>query len=331
MPLHTPTFTSHTLTLVQDGTKQNLESAMTLLNKKSEEISRLEAIIQNLQTPNTTLGASSLLGEAEKASFLAAVESANKRAVQAEKDVNFFRDLYGTQSAFVGELQAENKDLLSRAEIAEGQVQTGLGGIRETFELRMKQLEGEVDYHKRIATFIVEQAHRTQDDEIRRRAAEHPELEQRLKEMQAEMQARLEGAKAMIDVFEKQLTAKDRDNERLKEDKRRLEVEVEAVRKELEELRAEVERLGGRVARGDGGGDEVVAQVKKCTDVGADEIVNDMANDVAVVTAQEHVPVLGEVQVYRCRWKKDGKEHCDAMFFTKEELQRHIELGGHLE
>lgn len=293
-----PTNNHHVKLTAQGG--NHLESAMNLLNKKSEEISRLETLIQELQVDNANLKAASIAWQSERATLVASAEAAKERQALAEKDVDFFRELYGTQSNFVSELQAENKELQQRAEVAEAQATTGLQGIRSTFEMRIKQLEDEVTYHKRIATFVVEQSHRTGDEEIRRRAAEYPEMERKFAEMEKQregMEEMLEGAREMIDVFEKQLVLKDRDNEALREEKRKIQEEMDGMKREVDELRREVERL-----RDEG------------TVSGIDKQATALTNGTTATLEK----VASETQVYRCLWRKDGREHCDAMFLTKE-------------
>lgn len=247
---------------------------MNLLNKKSEEISRLEALLAASQDERTTLTTS--------------LETAKKRQELTEKDVDFFRDQYLRASAFVSEVQSENRQLLQRVESAEAQASSGVGSVHKMFEVRVKELEDDITYHKLVSRFLIEQSQRTDAEEIRRRAAEYPEI----KRKNEEMEGMLDGARETIDLFEKQVTTRDKQLILLNTEK----VKVQA---EVEELRIEVDKLR-----------ESARETKQVNGI----------NPKLVVDGKEAVleSVTGDVQVYRCLWRKSGREQCDAMFVTRE-------------
>ncbi|EED84085.1 predicted protein [Postia placenta Mad-698-R] len=89
-----------------------------------------------------------------------------RRKVDAERDRDLFRDLYGKASAHAGEVSKENNELQERLVIAEGQ---------GTYEERVRLLEAEVAKWKAQCELLVSRDQRT-DDEVRRRAALEPEL-----------------------------------------------------------------------------------------------------------------------------------------------------------
>ncbi|KAJ7149134.1 hypothetical protein C8R46DRAFT_815311, partial [Mycena filopes] len=87
-----------------------------------------------------------------------------------------FRDSYGKASQFADEVKRENQELQKRVKIAEEQTKEGIAMIRATFDLREATLRSEAMDWRNQAKFLREQAVRTNDDDLRKRAAEHPEL-----------------------------------------------------------------------------------------------------------------------------------------------------------
>ncbi|OJA10260.1 hypothetical protein AZE42_08919 [Rhizopogon vesiculosus] len=101
----------------------------------------------------------------------------------AEKDRDFFRDQYSQASGFVSATRAENVELEQKAAIAEGQARDGVALIKSMFESQIKALKEDVDQWRGIATLLQEKDRRT-DDLIRRRAAEQPELAERCRQLE---------------------------------------------------------------------------------------------------------------------------------------------------
>ncbi|KIJ62309.1 hypothetical protein HYDPIDRAFT_94731, partial [Hydnomerulius pinastri MD-312] len=111
-----------------------------------------------------------------------AVESLTTAKASAEKDRDFFREQYAQASGFVGSVRAENVELEKKAQIAEGQAQEGVAAIKALFENRVKALQDDVYRWKTLAELLQEKDHRT-NDEIRLRAAQAPELEERCRQL----------------------------------------------------------------------------------------------------------------------------------------------------
>ncbi|KXN92050.1 hypothetical protein AN958_10037 [Leucoagaricus sp. SymC.cos] len=279
---------------VSDGGNQHLEAAMNLLNKKSEEIARLESLLSSAQSQIQTLETEAASREStaigwqeertktleEQATLRHSIHTLQGRLDFAEKNAEVFKDQYLRASAYTADIRATNAELQERAEVAESQANTGIASIRSMYEIRIKQLEDETTYHKRVAVFLMEQAQRTQDEDIRRRAAEHPELERKIGEMEekfGEMEGLLDGARGMIDALEKQVTNS---------------VVV-----------AEHEHA---TTNGDGAPEEGEGKV-------------------------DGEKVDGEIPVYRCLWRKNGTERCEAIFLTREALRHHLECDGHIQ
>ncbi|KAG2745558.1 hypothetical protein P692DRAFT_20643154, partial [Suillus brevipes Sb2] len=104
----------------------------------------------------------------------------------AEKDRDFFRDQYTQASGFVNATRAENVELEEKAKIAEGQARDGVALIKHMFESQIKALKDDVDRWRGVSALLQEKDRRT-DDLIRRRAAEHPELVERCRQLECQV------------------------------------------------------------------------------------------------------------------------------------------------
>lgn len=104
----------------------------------------------------------------------------------AEKDRDFFRDQYTQASGFVNATRAENVELEEKAKIAEGQARDGVALIKHMFESQIKALKDDVDRWRGVSALLQEKDRRT-DDLIRRRAAEHPELVERCRKLECQV------------------------------------------------------------------------------------------------------------------------------------------------
>ena len=280
-----PTFLISSSFAYQTGSAENsphLGAAMHLLNTKSEEISKLENqlsaeqrtnedLLQQLSalrrhitesTTNNTSSATKTLEqelaearaqlalqtvswENERATLTSNIETAIRGKVSAEQDRDFFREQYTKASGFVSSVRDENAELEKQIKIATDQAQSGVSLIKTTFELRTKSLEEDARAWRRIAEFLIEKDHRTNDD-IRRRAAEEPEL-----------RARCDRQEGALEDFSERLLQLEMDLD----EKERLFVEAEEARKgwqettvklnvDLNEAKTKLERIG-KVGIGD--------------------------------------------------------------------------------
>ncbi|KAJ7665786.1 hypothetical protein B0H17DRAFT_283900 [Mycena rosella] len=182
---------------------------MSLLNVKSDENHRLEALLAEerallaeeraknlvLQERAKTLeqqpfssSDSDLETRLKQVEELLAAALQSKAAAEAERDVarrdqataeqqrEVFQECYATASRFASETASENKKLEQRAKIAEEATREGIATIKATFDLREVSLKSETRDWRNQANFLREQAIRTNDPDLRRRAAEHPEI-----------------------------------------------------------------------------------------------------------------------------------------------------------
>jgi hypothetical protein len=307
---------------------------MNLLNKKSEEISRLESLLaaaqtttQSLEAQNTTLKSQCAARENQVSVLTSSVQSLESKVSFTENSAEVFRRQYLEASRYASEVMTENNNLRERIEVVESQVSSGVSGIRTMFEQRVQELEKEAAYHKQLATFVMEQTKRTGDEEIRKRAAEYPELEMRYKELEA----RLEGAGGMIDTLERLVTMRDKDigdlRKEKREEKEQMQVEMERLREELDTLRENDHIVNGEHPRVGtptlalGGMDSLpVPEVER-------KSTSNLANGDMTATPEPEMEskppmpgedVPGDIVVYRCLWRKDGSDRCDAMFLTRE-------------
>ena len=287
---------------------------MHLLNTKSEEIFKLENQLSAEQrtnedllrqlsalrlcitestnnTPSATMRLEQELAEAraqlalqtvswesERASLILDIETAIRGKVSAEKDRDFFREQYTIASGFVSSVRDENAELEKQIKIATDQAQSGVSLIKTTFELRTKSLEEDVRAWRRVAEFLIEKDHRTNDD-IRRRAAEEPEL-----------RARCDRQESALEDFSERLLQVKMDLE----EKERLFVEAEEARKRWQEMTVKL-NLDLNEAK---------TKLERVVKVGiGDEIIDESS----------YPPTL----VYRCQWKSfDSNVACEAAFMN---------------
>ncbi|PCH43148.1 hypothetical protein WOLCODRAFT_138212 [Wolfiporia cocos MD-104 SS10] len=110
-----------------------------------------------------------------------------RRKVDAEKDRDLFRDLYGKASTHASEVTKENNTLQEQLTLVEGQLRDGLAMVRGTYEERVRKLEDEARRWKGMYDVLAARDRRT-DDELRRRAALQPELEAENARLKEELQ-----------------------------------------------------------------------------------------------------------------------------------------------
>ena len=289
---------------------------MHLLNTKSEEISKLEGqlsaaqrtnedLLQQLSalrshlTESTTNGVAqpatksleqeltearaqlafqAATWENERVALILNIESATRGKASAEQDRDFFREQYAKASAFVSSVRDENVELEKRIKIATDQAQSGVSLIKATFELRTKSLEEDVRAWRRMADFLMEKDRRTNDD-IRKRAAEEPELRARCDRQESA----LEETSERLEQLEMELEEKQRLYLEAEDAGKRWKEATVKLNLELNEAKTKLERIG-KVGIGDG-----------------DE------------SAHPH----GHEFVYRCEWRPDDShDTCEAVFLN---------------
>ena len=287
---------------------------MHLLNTKSEEISKLEVqlsaeqrknkdLLQQLSalqlrltefttsaTPSTTKVLEQELAEAraqlalqnndwrmERAALVRNIEEATRDKVSAERDRELFREHYMKASAFVSSIRDENADLEKQMKIATDQAKSGVSLIKSTFKLRIQSLERDVHAWRRMTEFLVEKDKRTNDD-IRRRAAEEPELRARC----------------------------DRQEIALRDTSKRL-LQLEVDLEEKDKMLLEEQALGKRWQ-------EMMAKLNLELNEASTKL--ERIGKIGLVDGDEGA--LGDIEfVYRCLWRQDdSNDACEAVFLN---------------
>ncbi|KAF8900719.1 hypothetical protein CPB84DRAFT_1019628 [Gymnopilus junonius] len=270
-------------------------------------LEKLQKYVLELEGQRTALTAQKEEWEITHKKLLSDLETETHRKVDAEKDRDFFKEQYAKASGFVGQVRDENKDLEKKATIAQEQATTGVAGVRMLFEARVKMLEEDLKAWRRTAEFMIQKDIRTNDD-IRKRAAETPELHARcarqevaLEEMQERQDELEEEVKEKKEAFE----VAEREVEHWKSQAARLNIELSEAKTKLE-----------TIARAAGSG-SVNESFSQSQDMGDGDSGG------------------GSEMVYCCQWRtSDGNGNttaCKEAFSTISELEQHLFTGGHLQ
>ncbi|THV00253.1 hypothetical protein K435DRAFT_751283 [Dendrothele bispora CBS 962.96] len=261
--------------------------------------------LEELRTANESLTAALATANAAK-------ESIEKDKAYVENDKEIFREQYAKASAFVSSVRDENVQLEQRAKIAETQAKEGVALIKATFERREKDLEAEVARWQTLAGFAIEKDMRTNDD-VRRRAAEEPELRRKNEELKAE----LENANIIVEEQEDTLANLRVTNEELKVELANANITVEGQKETLANLRAELEAL----------------EAQKLQNTHVDN-PNDVSGEVESVSIQfdnlRHDRTGGEdsydhdTMIFPCSWRT-----CKMGFVTRADLESHAAIHGY--
>lgn len=223
--------------------------------------------------------ADKLAWEDEKLQLTVQLDSARKTLASADKDRDFFREQYAKASGFVSSVRDENKDLEKRIAIAEEQTKTGVSLVRATFELRCRTLEDDLKSWRKMAEFLIEKDRRSDNDELRRRAAEEPEL-RALCQRQAASYAK---AQERIFTLEADLEEQRRKYGDLEANYHVLQSETTRLIVDLSEASTKLERIGRADEYGNASLDETES---------------------------------GHEFVYRCKWRMGENEPCRDVFST---------------
>jgi hypothetical protein len=303
--------------------RKTWEDTVQALHKAAEEKesahkAQVDEVHKQLADVNAQWVSEKAAWEAERTQLLAQVESATSKKADAERDREFFREQYARASGFVASVRDENQELEKRIKIAEEQTQTGVGLIKATFELRVKTLEEDAKSWRKMAEFLIEKDQRTENDELRRRAAEEPELRARCERQEGA----LEADEDRIELLEAQLEVKV--------------CEVNLVRAQMESLQKETTQLHVEL-------NEALTKLDRIGRAGAGAADDSMDGSGD-----------GHEFVYLCKWRPDGADESEAcrevfatisvssfflLFFFEcashdrtQELEQHlVSAGGHLQ
>lgn len=184
-----------------DSLRQDLDSLREQLRSSEDQKAFLEADGQRqIAELKSQWVDEKSTWESDRTLLAAQISAYEKSRIQAEKDREFIREQYANASAYVTLVREENKELEERATIAEEQSKTSVEFIKTTFGSQVAKLQDEAKAWRRMAEFVMEKDIRTNDD-IRRRAAEEPELRMLCVRQRKKAQAKIDGLQA--DLLEK--------------------------------------------------------------------------------------------------------------------------------
>jgi chromosome segregation ATPase len=312
---------SHELSQIHETPARQLNSALGLLDKKSEEISELKAERSTLferiaelelrlaaqsrpdrisQTPELETGdeitvdngladALRQLDEVqqERESLTAEVKLIKIARDDAEKNSQLFRELYGKASAFTDELRNENSTLSARAVLAERQASEGVALCRATYEARVRKLTDELKKATIRFNLIEAQAQRT-DDDVRRRAS-----------LFFEQESDIDRLKKRIESLKDDCSSLKTQRDDLLVNLRTLEEERDSWTSERSTMDFEMRRMKIELARY-AARERSVMQAWNMPDDDADAVTDGEPED------------PGEEEVYVCQWVNDDGNWCGA-------------------
>ena len=202
-------FTGLSTSVLQHASR--IQELTGLLEDRNEQVSQLEDALVDLQMQLETVQSESESRENENDAVAAALHAhaasleqelassqarlaasektladTARRLASAEDDRDLFRKLYDEASAHAQRLARENGELEERVTRAETQRDEGVKGVRAVFEARVRAAQEVAARWKGAHDVLVERNART-DDEVRRRAALEPELQEEVRRLRGEL------------------------------------------------------------------------------------------------------------------------------------------------
>lgn len=219
-----------------------------------------------------------------------------------EEHFERIRVLYGEETGRSSVLRDAKKSLNKELDIAQKQTSEGVQAVRAMLEKRLKDMEDDRNRWRKAAEFIMEKDTRT-NDEIRKRAAEEPELRAKFH------QVKLKYATLRNTMEEKE--------EKYEEQEQELQ--------ELQEMREEVARLRQQLAEGRvdstsptpvsmANGRSLLELHSQSSDHGS------RSSEEGHLELQTQAPAAESYDdddlVYRCQWRLEDDKFCNAVFPT---------------
>lgn len=222
----------------------------------------------------------------ERDSVLAELDLMKMSKQSAIDDAAFIREQYDLASTRAQELAEENKELTSRATIAESQVTNGLRLVRNGYDARIAALNVELEKSRILQKILVERDRRT-DDEIRKTAATVPQLEATIGRLTKLNSERREEINALVMHRDTLLVARNGSKDELD----KLREKYAMARADILHLSVEVARFGARER-----------SVRKLIHSSPPEYDADTEVDPA------------DEEVYLCEWLIDSETRCGELF-----------------
>ena len=178
---------------------EQLTNELAAARASNADTSRLDALQAELTSTREKLS----IAEAAIATHASIVEDtrqASERKLQdAQADRDMLRKLYDEASAHAQRLAQENAALETRAALAEQQRDTGVALVRATFTAQVEAARAEAERWKGMHEVLSKRDTRT-DDEVRRRAALTPQLQEEVGRLRRELVAAQEEAERLTRI-----------------------------------------------------------------------------------------------------------------------------------
>ena len=155
--------------------------------QRAAAVERLAALEQELATVREQLSSAREEADARAEQLETARQEWERRLKDAEEDRDLCKKLYSEASTHAQRLARENTELEERAQRAEGQVKEGLAMVRGTFAQQVKAAQAESERWRGVCKVLKDAAERT-DDEVRRRAALEPALQEENARLRVDVQ-----------------------------------------------------------------------------------------------------------------------------------------------
>ncbi|KAG2004813.1 hypothetical protein CC2G_003331 [Coprinopsis cinerea AmutBmut pab1-1] len=309
-----------------ETSKDELVHATSKVVQQPDQSAAVVQLQAELDSTKSAYEADRIKWEEEKFRLELELKRAMERKDLADRDCASFREQYMKAYAATSELQSEKKDLQKELEIAKKQTVEGVAAIRAMFDGRLKDLKKDRDKWQRVAEFIMEKDKRTNDD-IRRRAAEEPEVRRRyqkykekaviLEQERDNLHAVLEERDGEIEALEGSLADERTENVKLHE----------SVKELREQVRLLTERRGSSQLS-----QPVVSQpVPVSQPIVAPSQPSPHLNGTSIPASLPPDPTPTDpTLVVRCQFRYPDNRICNHTFESKQDLYTHMVSVGHI-
>ncbi|KZS90111.1 hypothetical protein SISNIDRAFT_209608 [Sistotremastrum niveocremeum HHB9708] len=241
---------------------------------------------------------------AEVEELAASYKTKYEKNLEQFAHLDMIRTVYETASQRNTELEIENSTLVERNSILEGQVKDGINQNRIFYETQIQALKAALSITTSRATLFQQLAHRTEQFNVRQRAAQEPVLRREVEVLTAEVTQLRKREEELVEQINSEVRAK-RDDEA------------------LDGLRMEVMRLG-----------DVELELRKKAKVLKTELENTRKawqNRELSLQRTERVYAEDAEKVLLCRWAiNEQGDSCMVERQNRKELQEHV-MHDHLQ
>ncbi|KAH9937261.1 uncharacterized protein B0H18DRAFT_192191 [Fomitopsis serialis] len=166
---------------------EDLSAALGAANSTVEECRRVNSLLEDeIEVLKQAHFSAQLEWEKRVQEQDATISSLRAAKQEADLDRDLFKDNYGHASSFASEMQGKKEELEAELTTVKSQLSSGLPMLKGMYEERIKRLEEEVEKWRTLCHILTEKDERT-DDDMRRRAAEEPELREEIRRLKLEL------------------------------------------------------------------------------------------------------------------------------------------------